>query len=230
MRPQKLRLIAAKPACRRFSPDTGNDAPAMTLGLDMLEALRLADAEGLSQEEAARQMEISPPTFCRLLAEARRRVAQALTRVDGLRIDDVEPLLQLRQTGTPIGLRGLLVGGIVISALGAVMDVTMGIASSLAEVHAANPQLSRRELFRSGMNIGRDMVGTMTNTLILAFLGSGFTLILYLYSLGLPFRQLMCSAYVSMEVVSGAASSVGVILSIPLTALITAAVFTREKK
>ena len=157
-------------------------------------------------------------------------LAQGLTRIDGLRIDDVEPLLQLRQTGTPIGLRGLLVGGIVISALGAVMDVTMGIASSLSEVHAANPQLSRRELFRSGMNIGRDMVGTMTNTLILAFLGSGFTLILYLYSLGLSPRQLLCSAYVSMEVVSGAASSVGVILSIPLTALITAAVFTREKK
>ena len=157
-------------------------------------------------------------------------LAQGLTRIDGLRIDDVEPLLQLRQTGTPIGLRGLLVGGIVISALGAVMDVTMGIASSLSEVHAANPELSRRELFRSGMNIGRDMVGTMTNTLILAFLGSGFTLILYLYSLGLAPRQLLSSAYVSLEVVSGVASSVGVILSIPLTALITAEVFTREKK
>lgn len=157
-------------------------------------------------------------------------LAQGLTRIDGLRIDDVEPLLQLRQTGTPIGLRGLLVGGIVISALGAVMDVTMGIASSLSEVHAANPELPRRELFRSGMNIGRDMVGTMTNTLILAFLGSGFTLILYLYSLGLSPRQLLSSAYVSLEVVSGVASSVGVILSIPLTALITAEVFTREKK
>lgn len=157
-------------------------------------------------------------------------LAQGLTRIDGLHIDDVEPLLQLRQTGTPIGLRGLLVGGIVISALGAVMDVTMGIASSLSEVHAANPELSRRELFRSGMNIGRDMVGTMTNTLILAFLGSGFTLILYLYSLGLSPRQLLSSAYVSLEVVSGVASSVGVILSIPLTALITAEVFTREKK
>ena len=157
-------------------------------------------------------------------------LAQGLTRIDGLRIDDVEPLLQLRQTGTPIGLRGLLVGGIVISALGAVMDVTMGIASSLSEVHAANPELSRRELFRSGMNIGRDMVGTMTNTLILAFLGSDFTLILYLYSLGLSSRQLLSSAYVSLEVVSGVASSVGVILSIPLTALITAEVFTREKK
>lgn len=157
-------------------------------------------------------------------------LAQGLTRIDGLRIDDVEPLLQLRQTGTPIGLRGLLVGGIVISALGAVMDVTMGIASSLSEVHVANPELSRRELFRSGMNIGRDMVGTMTNTLILAFLGSGFTLILYLYSLGLSPRQLLSSAYVSLEVVSSVASSVGVILSIPLTALITAEVFTREKK
>lgn len=157
-------------------------------------------------------------------------LAQGLTRIDGLRIDDVEPLLQLRQTGTPIGLRGLLVGGIVISAQGAVMDVTMGIASSLSEVHAANPELSRRELFRSDMNIGRDMVGTMTNTLILAFLGSGFTLILYLYSLGLSPRQLLSSAYVSLEVVSGVASSVGVILSIPLTALITAEVFTREKK
>lgn len=157
-------------------------------------------------------------------------LAQGLTRIDGLRIDDVEPLLQLRQTGTPIGLRGLLVGGIVISALGAVMDVTMGIASSLSEVHTANPELSRRELFRSGMNIGRDMVGTMTNTLILAFLGSGFTLILYLYSLGLSPRQLLNSAYVSLEVVSGVASSVGVILSIPLTALITAEVFTREMK
>jgi len=80
MRPQKLRRITAEPCCRRFFPETGSDAPAMRLGLDMLESLRLADAEGLSQEEAARQMEISPPTFCRLLAEARRRVAQALTR------------------------------------------------------------------------------------------------------------------------------------------------------
>ncbi|WP_300719581.1 DUF134 domain-containing protein [uncultured Desulfovibrio sp.] len=79
MRPQKLRTITAEPCCRRFFPETGGKAPAMSLGLDMLEALRLADAEGLPQEEAARHMEISPPTFCRLLAEARRRVALALT-------------------------------------------------------------------------------------------------------------------------------------------------------
>lgn len=156
--------------------------------------------------------------------------AQAIVRIDGLRITDVEPLLQLRQQGVPIALRGLLVGGVVISALGAVMDVTMGIASSLSEVHDANPGLTRRELFRSGMNIGRDMVGTMTNTLILAFLGSGFTLILYLYSLGLAPHQLLSSAYLSIEVVSGISSSIGVILSIPLTALVSAALLTQPKQ
>ena len=145
-------------------------------------------------------------------------LAQSLCRVSGLRVADVEPLLQLRQTGTPIGLQGLLVAGIIVSALGAVMDVAMSISSALEEVHAANPQLGFRALFRSGMNIGQDMVGTMTNTLILAFLGSGFTLILYLYSLGLSRYQLLPSAYLSIEVISGVSSSIGMILAIPLTA------------
>ena len=156
-------------------------------------------------------------------------IAQWLTRVDGLRLDDVEPLLQLRQQGMNIGLRGLLAGGIAISALGAVMDVTMGISSAMCEVSAANESLSMGQLFRSGMNIGRDMVGTMTNTLILAFLGSSFTLILYLYSIGLQPWQLISSALLSTEVVSSVSGSIGVILSIPLTALITAVALSRKK-
>lgn len=155
--------------------------------------------------------------------------AQGLARVDGLRLTDVEPLLQLRQTGTPLGLRGLLVGGIVISALGAVMDVAMSIASALTEVHTVAPNRNTRELFRSGMNIGRDMVGTMTNTLILAFLGSGFALIIYLYSLGLSPYQLISSSYLTIEVVSSISSSIGVILSVPLTALISSVILTRGK-
>ena len=155
--------------------------------------------------------------------------AQSLARVDGLRLADVEPLLQLRQTGTPLGLRGLLVGGIVISALGAVMDVAMSIASALTEVHAVAPDRGAKDLFRSGMNIGRDMVGTMTNTLILAFLGSGFALIIYLYSLGLSPHQLISSAYLTIEVVSSISSSIGVILSVPLTAVISSVILTKGK-
>ena len=152
--------------------------------------------------------------------------AQGLARIDGLRLADVEPLLQLRQTGTPIGLRYLLAGGIVISALGAVMDVAMSIASALNEIHSVDPGLGTRELFRSGMNIGRDMVGTMTNTLILAFIGSSFVIVIYLYSIGLQPYQLLSSSYLAAEVISGISSSVGVILSVPITALISAYTYT----
>ena len=160
------------------------------------------------------------------LAMAFGLAAQALTHIDGLRISDVEPLLQLRQTGTPIGLRGLLVAGIIISAMGAVMDVAMSVASALSELKVVNPALTWQDLWRSGMNIGRDMVGTMTNTLIMAFLGSGFTLIIYLYSLNLPFHELMSSTYLALEVVSGVASAIGVILAIPVTALLSALLFS----
>ncbi|MCR5664053.1 MAG: YibE/F family protein [Oscillospiraceae bacterium] len=155
-------------------------------------------------------------------------LAQKLARVDGLRIPQVEMLLNLRQSGTPIGLRGLLVGGLVISALGAVMDVAMSISSALEEIHIANPAYRARELFRSGMNIGRDMVGTMTNTLILAFIGSSFMLTIYLYSLGLSFYNLAPSAYVAVELISGVASSAGMILAIPLTALVSALLLGRD--
>lgn len=155
-------------------------------------------------------------------------LAQALLRVNGLRTADVEPLLQLRQTGTPIGLKGLLAAGVVLASLGAVMDVAMSISSALGEVKTADPSMDRRALFRSGMNIGRDMVGTMTNTLILAFLGSGLVLVLYIYSIAPDPHQLISSAYVATEVVSGVSSSIGVILSVPVTAAICAAVYSKE--
>ena len=156
-------------------------------------------------------------------------LAQGLTRIDGLRIDDVEPLLQLRQTGTPIGLRGLLVGGIVISALGAVMDVTMGIASSLSEVHAANPELSRRELFRSGMNIGQDAMGTMANTLILAFAGSSLNTLLLFQIFDYPMIQIFNADSIAIEIIRGVAGTIGIILTVPLVALLSAEIMGPKK-
>ena len=123
---------------------------------------------------------------------------------------------------------GLLAAGVIISALGAVMDVAMSMSSALSEVRTADPTMGPKALFRSGMNIGRDMVGTMTNTLILAFLGSGLVLILYLYSLGLSRNMLMSSAYLSWELIGGISSSIGVILSVPITAAICAAAYGRK--
>lgn len=79
------------------------------------------------------------------------------------------------------------------------------------------------------MNIGRDMAGTMTNTLILAFIGSGLTMIIYLYSLGLQPFQLYPSAYVATELISGLAASVGMILAIPFTALVSSLFLGRKQ-
>lgn len=135
----------------------------------------------------------------------------------------VEALLQLKQGQDPffsLQIGDLLVGGILIAALGAVNDVAMSISSSMNELITVNPNLSRKELFRSGMNIGRDMVGTMTNTLILALVGSGLVLMIYLSSLTPSFTQLMSTAFLSVEMVQALSSSIGVILAVPLSVLI----------
>ena len=156
--------------------------------------------------------------------------AQRLLRIDGYRQEYAEALLQLRQTGeSAVGISGLLAAGVIVSALGAVMDVAMSISSAVQELHRVNGSLTPRELLRSGMNIGRDMVGTMTNTLILAIAGSGLTLIVYISSLGLQPRQLLSSAYISLEAISAIASSIGVILAVPLTAVFCALAFGKKR-
>lgn len=157
-------------------------------------------------------------------------LAQKLIHIDAYRAEYAEALLQLRQTGTPISISGLLVAGVIISALGAVMDVAMSISSAQSELKAVNPNLTRKELWKSGMNIGRDMVGTMTNTLILAILGSGTVLILYLYSLGLTWYQLMASSYIGIEVISSVSSAIGVILAVPLTNLVGSIVYSAKRE
>ena len=136
----------------------------------------------------------------------------------------VEALLNFKvsqpnpQASLQIG--NLLVGGILIAALGAVNDVAMSISSAMNELIAVNPNLTRKELFKSGMNIGRDMVGTMTNTLILALAGSSLVMMIYYSALEPTWKELMSSAFLSVEAVQALASSVGVILAVPVTVVI----------
>lgn len=165
------------------------------------------------------------------------QIACALTRVNGFQMyvanPEIEALLQIKQGQDPfysLQIGDLLVGGILIAALGAVNDVAMSISSSMNELMAVNPNLTRRELFKSGMNIGRDMVGTMTNTLILALVGSALVLMIYLSSLEPSFTQLMSTAFLSVEMVQALASSVGVILAVPMSVLIGMLLFGKRQK
>ena len=163
------------------------------------------------------------------LATAFGLMAQSWLRIDGYRQEYAEALLQLRQTEeSMIGITGLVTAGVIVSALGAVMDVAMSISSAIQELIRVNAGLTAKDLMKSGMNIGRDMVGTMTNTLILAIMGSGLTLVVYIYSLGLQPWQLLSSAYMSLEAISAVASSIGVMLAVPLTAAICAFAFGKK--
>ena len=155
-------------------------------------------------------------------------LAQRLLQIDGYQGEYADALYNERITGTPFQIRGLVVAGVIISSLGAVMDVAMSISSALKELKAVNPQLTGKELWKSGMNIGRDMVGTMTNTLILAILGSSLMMILYIYSMNLSWNQFVSSSFVAIEVVSSIASAMGVILAVPLTTLAGAVIFSKE--
>lgn len=171
------------------------------------------------------------------MAMAFGKFACWLLRIDGYKmyvaVPTVEPLLQLRQTQDPahaLRLADLLVGGILLAALGAVNDVAMSISSAMNELIAVNPSLTRRQLFKSGMNIGRDMVGTMTNTLILALVGGSFAMIIYYTSMEPSWVQLMSTTFLSVEMVQALVSSIGVILAVPFSVVIGMLLFGMRPK
>lgn len=128
---------------------------------------------------------------------------------------------------TGLQVRTLLHTGTMIASLGTVMDVAVSILSSLREVARAEQTPSTRGLFRSGMNIGRDMIGTMSNTLIFAFTGGALATMLVFYSYGVHFHQLLSSDYLTLELTQGLCSTAAVILTVPAAALVAACIYPR---
>ena len=168
------------------------------------------------------------------LAAAFSALAQSILRVDSYAMydagSDFADLANFQQRGFGVHLEGLLTAGIIISSLGAVMDVAMSLSSAISELKTVNPALGWRALWKSGMRIGRDMVGTMTNTLILAFVGSSLVLVIRLWMQGSSYLSLTSSRYLSVELISALSASIGVILAVPLTALISAVLNGRKKQ
>lgn len=121
---------------------------------------------------------------------------------------------------TVFSFRDLLFAEIIVSALGACMDVGMSIASSLSELKTKNPSISGKELFKSGMNIGGDMIGTMTNTLILSFIGSSLILVLLYMSSQVTFTEVINIEAIATECVCALSGSIGIVYTVPITAAI----------
>lgn len=147
--------------------------------------------------------------------------------ISGYNVSDIETLMTLWNTNR-IQVGGLLFSGLLISCLGAVMDVAMSISSAIDEIYKQNSSLTRKELFKAGMRVGRDMMGTDSNTLILAFAGSSVSTLLLDYAYDLPYQQIINSNNIGIAIMQGLAGSFGIVLSVPLTVLICTILFHRK--
>ncbi len=139
--------------------------------------------------------------------------------ISGSNMSEAE-ILSIISKSTGLRLDGILFAGVLISALGAVMDVAVSLGASLNEIRDLNHDISPKELFRSGMNIGRDMIGTMTNTLILAFAGGTLASLIVFLSYGIRFNQLISSDFLALEIAMGISGSSAVVLTVPISAAI----------
>jgi uncharacterized membrane protein len=164
-----------------------------------------------------------------LIAALLGHIAASIGGITTFQMDEAEALLLLKST-TAIKLRGLFISGILIAAMGAVMDIAMSISSALYEVYEADSKKSAKELFKSGLNIGRDAMGTMANTLVLAYVGSALNMCILIYSYGVGMRQLLNTDFVAIEVIRAVAGSVGIICAVPCVSAIAAVLYTNSKK
>lgn len=155
-------------------------------------------------------------------------IAADMTHITAYQMDEAEALI-LTMSNTNLKLKGLFLSGILISTVGATMDTAMSVASAMDEIKIKIPDIGLKELFLSGMKVGRDATGTMANTLVLAFAGASLNMALLIYSYDVSYNQLMNTDFIVVEVVRGIAGSMGIIMTVPCVAIVTALVLQKRK-
>jgi uncharacterized membrane protein len=139
------------------------------------------------------------------------------TRLSGLAAE--ESAFLVMQMGSTVDLRGLVLGGIIIGSLGVLDDVCVGQASAVFELANANPDLRWRQLFQRSLNIGRDHIAAMVNTLMLAYVGASMPLMLVFIIYQEPLWRRVNREPIAEEIVRTMVGSVGLILAVPITSL-----------
>ncbi len=127
-----------------------------------------------------------------------------------------------------LNFKGILASSMIIAALGALMDTSVSIASTINEIHETDNTLSVKQLFSSGMNVGRDIIGTMSNTLILVYLGASLTLVLL--SNNIDLYKFFNLNQVATEISSALVGSIAILLCVPLTAIISSVLIKKNSR
>jgi uncharacterized membrane protein len=134
----------------------------------------------------------------------------------------------LRVTAGLVDLRALLVAGIVIGALGVLDDVTVTQVSTVVEMRRVNPELSRVELYRAAVRVGRDHIASVVNTLVLAYAGASLPLLLVFLQGERPWERALTSELVAIEIVRTLVGSIGLVLAVPVTTALAALALSDE--
>lgn len=127
-----------------------------------------------------------------------------------------------------LNFTGILSASMIIAALGALMDTAVSIASTINEIYETDKSLSIKQLFISGMNVGRDIIGTMSNTLILVYLGSSLSLVLL--SSNIDLQKFFNLNQVATEISSALIGSIAILACVPITAIIAAYMIKNQKR
>jgi uncharacterized membrane protein len=146
-------------------------------------------------------------------------IFSSLMRITGIDTSEVE-LLMVAETNVIFDYQGILTAGILIGCIGAVMDVGMSISSSLSEMRSIDPAIDPNRLFHSGMAVGRDIIGTMANTLILAYTGGSIMLMVVWSVYGVSFADMLNKGFIVLEIAKSLCGSIGMVMTIPITAFI----------
>ena len=145
-------------------------------------------------------------------------VIGSMANLTGLSSSEATMLMFIPQAIT-FNFKGLLFAGIIIGTLGAVMDIAMSISSSMYEIKEIEPTIHTKELISAGINIGKDVMGTMTNTLILAYTGTSLPLLLIFMAYDYPAIEILNLDLIATEIIRSIAGSIGIVLAIPFTAI-----------
>lgn len=156
-------------------------------------------------------------------------ISDKFLNMTGLLEEESVYLIQL-YPDNPINLKAIIFAMIIVGAVGAVMDVSMSISSSLYELRIKSPDIAPKELMRSGFTIGRDMMGTMANTLVLAYIGSSLTSVLLLVAYNANIEQVINKEMIVAEILQALAGSLGMLLTLPLTSAVCAAIYYKVKE
>ncbi|PAB59945.1 YibE/F family protein [Anaeromicrobium sediminis] len=151
----------------------------------------------------------------------------ATAKLTGLSSEEAMMLMYIPQE-IKFNFKSLLFSGIIMGALGAVMDVAMSISSAIEEIYKANSSMTKKDLFMSGMNVGKDVMGTMSNTLILAYTGSSIPLLLLFMAYESSLVKILNLDIVATEIIRSLAGSIGLVMTIPITAFVASMLIKKE--